>query len=257
MGGGGELLEAGGGEGVVGLPADVAGRVDEEDIGGVGGGGGGVVGELLPGGLAGGEGEEVGLEEVGDLFADAAKDEGADEGGSVLEEGHVVVVDGGGGGEVVADGLLPGGGGVGGVLAEAEDENGGGSVKVAGEGDGVAVECGAGGSGDGGQGKARCSEQKKSGEVAHVLLSQRGWGCSRGDLMGQGVSGSDFAGVNMDYGCGLSRSSAKWRGRCMCTSYSPWRTSIADSFGASGRGVGSALPCVHRPSIHDALTTLR
>ncbi len=102
----------GGGEGFVGLVADGAGAIDEEDVGGVGGGGGEVDG-LLPGGFAGGEGEEVGLEGVGDLLADVAEDEWADEGGGVLEKGDVIEGDGGGGGEGGADGLFPGGGGVG------------------------------------------------------------------------------------------------------------------------------------------------
>lgn len=67
----------------MGLPAEVAGAIDEQDVGGVGGGGR-EVGNLLPGGFAGGEGKEAGLEDVGDLFANAAEDERADEGGGVL-----------------------------------------------------------------------------------------------------------------------------------------------------------------------------
>ncbi len=89
-------------------------RIDEagEDVGGVGGGGGEVDG-LLPGGFVGGEREEVGLEGVGDLLADVAEDERADDGGRVLEKGDDVEGDGGGGGEGGADGFFPGGGGVG------------------------------------------------------------------------------------------------------------------------------------------------
>ena len=154
MGGCGEFVEAGRVEGFVGLPVDVAGAVDEEDVAGVRSGEG-EVGGLLPGGFVGGEREEVGLEGVGDLLADVVEDGGADEGRGVLEEGDVVVVDGrgsgdgGGAGARGADGRFPGGGGVGGGVGEAEDEDRGGGGEVAGEGDGVAVECGAGGGGDG------------------------------------------------------------------------------------------------------------
>jgi hypothetical protein len=188
VGGGGEFLEAGGGEGFVGLPADVAVAVDEEDVGGVGCGGG-EGSDLFPGVFVGGEGDEVGLKDVGDLFADAAEDEGADEGGGVLEEGHVVEVDGGGGGEGSADGFFPRGSGVGGGVGEAEDEDGGGCVEVVGEGDGVAVECGAGGGGDGGCGGGE--RKKEGGEKSagiHWCYLRRwggalGWGFG-GDLMG-------------------------------------------------------------------------